>query len=89
VPHWSAQVCFVVFGLISCVRVLRCSPTFAAWASKWEDGVNRNSEYVDKLLHLPWPQNPYEGPTWRPAAGVFATLLGLAMVGAVLFGAMR
>jgi hypothetical protein len=38
---------------------------------------------------VPWPHNPYEGPAWRPVAGVFATLLGLVMVGAVLFGAMR
>jgi hypothetical protein len=52
--------------------------------------MNQDSEYVGKLLHLPWPQNPYEGRASPPFAGVFATLIGLVMVGAVrLFGAMR
>lgn len=88
-PHWFAQVYFVVFGLISSCAGIALLVNFRGLGKQWEDGVNRNSEYVGKLLHLPWPQNPYEGPALRPVAGVFATLLGLAMVGAVLFGAMR
>jgi hypothetical protein len=89
VPYWFIQVYFVVFGLISTCIGVALLTDFRGLGKEWEDGLNRNSEYVGKLLHLPWPQNPYEGRAWRPFVGVFATLLGLAMLGAVLSGAMR
>jgi hypothetical protein len=89
VPHWFIQVYFVFFGLISTGIGVALLINFRGLGKEWEDGVNRNSEYVGKVLHLPWPHNPYEGAAWRPFAGVFATLLGLAMLGAVLSGAKR
>jgi hypothetical protein len=89
VPHWFIQTYFVVFGLISSCAGVALLINFRGLGKEWEDGTNRNSEYVGKLLHLPWPQNPYEGRAWRLFGGVFATLLGLAMVAAVLSGSMR
>jgi hypothetical protein len=62
---------------------------FRGLGKVWDEGMNRNSAYVNKLLHLPWPPNPYLGPTFRPVVGVFATVVGLAIVASVLFGAMR
>jgi hypothetical protein len=89
VPHWFIQVYFVVFGSISSCAGVALLLNFRGLGKQWEDGLNRDSDYVGKVLHLPWPQNPYEGRAWRPFVGVFATVLGLAMLGAALFGAMR
>jgi hypothetical protein len=84
-----SQVYFVVAGLIACCLGIAVLTNFRGLGKQWDDGVNRNSAYVNKLLHLPWPPNPSAGPTFRPVAGVFMTVVGLALVAAVLFGAMR
>jgi hypothetical protein len=75
--------------MASCCAGIALITNFRGWGKQWEDGLNARSEYIGKLLHLPWPQNPYEGPVWRPVVGVFATLLGLAMVTAVVTGALH
>jgi len=88
-PHWTAQVYFVVGGLITCCVGIAVLTNFGGLGKQWDDGVNRNSAYVNKLLHLPWAPNPFVGPTFRPVVGIFMTVVGLGMVAAVLFGAMR
>jgi hypothetical protein len=88
-PHWTAQVYFVGGGLVSCCVGVAVLTNFRGLGKQWDDGFNRNSAYVNKLLNLPWPQNPSAGPTFRPVVGIFMTVVGLGMVAAVLFGAMR
>jgi hypothetical protein len=89
VPHGLSQGYFVVGGFITCCLGIALLVNFRGLGKQWDDGMNRNSAYVNKVLHLPWPPNPHSGPTFRPFVGVFAIALGLAIVTAVLLGAMR
>jgi hypothetical protein len=43
------QVYFVVFGLISSCAGVALLINFRDLSKEWEDGLNRNSEYVGKL----------------------------------------
>ncbi len=88
-PGWLVQVYFVVFGLASACAGVALLIDLRGFGKHWEDDLNRHAADVGKLARLPWPANPYLGPTYRPVAGIFAMLLGLAMVAAVLFGAIR
>ena len=85
-PHWVAQVWFLVFGALSGFLGAVLLTDFRGWGRQWEDRLNARNAYVGRLLQ---PPNPYIGPVWRPATGLFATLLGIAMVAAVVSGAMR
>jgi len=88
-PHSAAQVYFVVGGLIAFFVGVAVLTNFRGLGTQWDNGVNRNSAYVNKLLHLPWPPNPSAGPTFRPVVGIFMCVVGLGMVTAALSGAMR
>ena len=59
------------------------------FGQQWDAGMNRNSAYVNKVLHLPWSTNPASGPTFRPAVAVFAIVVGLVTVIGVVLGGMR
>jgi hypothetical protein len=89
VPHWAAQIYFGVGGLVTCCVGIALLINFRGLGKQWDEGMNRNSAYANRLLHLPWLPNPYLGPTFRPVVGVFATVLGLAKVAAVLIGVIR
>ena len=88
-PHWVAQVWFMVLGpALFCTGVALLT-NFRGWGKQWEDRLNARNRYVGRLLDQAWPRNPYVGPVWRPAAGVFAIVVGLAMMAAVISGALR
>ncbi|HEV2415620.1 MAG TPA: hypothetical protein VGX27_12505 [Candidatus Dormibacteraeota bacterium] len=84
-----ARAYFLVAGLVLACSGLAVLINFRGLARHWENRVNELSAQVNRIAHLPWPPNPYLGPTFRPAAGVFALLLGAAMATLALTGAIR
>jgi hypothetical protein len=51
--------------------------------------MNQHSAEVSKVARLPGQANPYLGRTLRPTAGIFAIVLGIVIVGAVVLGAVH
>jgi hypothetical protein len=88
-PHWVAEIWFLVFGTALLCTGAALLTDFRGWGRHWEDRLNARNAYVGKILDRARMPRPYVGPVWRPAAGVFAVALGLAMIAAVLSGAMR
>ena len=84
-----AEIYFGVVGVVLACTGIALLVNFRGLARRWESQVNALSAEVNRLARLPWPANPYVGPTFRPAAGIFAVLLGGVLVGLVLIGAIR
>ena len=88
--HFSVvQTYFVVFGLALLGVGVAVLIDFRGLGKRWEEGVNQNSASVNKVARMPWPPNPYLGPVLRPAAGIFAIVLGTVSVLSVLAGGIR
>jgi len=84
-----SQAFFVVAGLALLSAGVAILADFRGLGKRWEQDVNQRSADVDKVARLPWPANPYLGPTLRPAAGIFAVVVGMVMVGGVVLGAVH
>jgi hypothetical protein len=80
---------FLVGGLVLGCSGIAVLVNFRGLARHWENQVKTLSAEVNRLAKLPWPPNPYLGPTLRPAAGIFALLLGGFMVVMALIGAIH
>jgi len=84
-----ARMYFLVAGLVLASSGVALLINFRGLARHWANRVNQLSAEVNRIAHLPWPPNPHVGPTFRPAAGIFALLLGFAMATLALTGAIR
>jgi hypothetical protein len=80
---------FLVTGPALAVIGLGVLIDFHGLGKQFEEGMNRNSAYINKVARLPWPPNPSLGPVYRPWAGGFGIVLGLALAVAALSGAIR
>ena len=80
---------FVFGGLITACLGMALLLDFRGLGRVWEEGVTRNSAYINKIAHLPWPPNPAIGRVYRKCAGGFGVFIGLVMVVIGLFGGMR
>jgi hypothetical protein len=88
-PGRILQIYFVIGGLVLVSAGIALLVNFRGLGKRWEQDVNRSSAGVNKFARLPWPSNPYLGPVLRPAAGTFAIVVGVVLVGSVLLGAVH
>jgi hypothetical protein len=80
VPSWFSHIYFIVGGLaLVCIGIALLTD-FRGFGKVWDEGLNRQAAYIGKLARFPWPHNPYLGPTYRPAVGVFALVVGATVV---------
>lgn len=80
---------FVLGGLIAACLGIALIVDFKGLGKVWEEGVNRNSAYINKLARLPWPPNPATGRVYRKYAGGLGVLIGTVMIVTGLAGWMR
>jgi hypothetical protein len=83
------QIYFVIGGLALVSAGIALWSTVGGLGKRWEQDVNRSSAGVNKVARLPWPSNPYLGLTLRPAAGIWAIVVGVVLVGSVLQAAVH
>jgi len=80
VSSWLSHIYFVVGGLVLVCIGIALLTDFRGFGKVWDEGLNRHAAYMGKLARFPWPHNPNLGPTFRPAVGVFAIVVGAAIV---------
>lgn len=71
---------FVLGGLIAACLGIALLIDFKGLGRTWEEGVTRNSAYINKISHLPWPPNPAIGRVYRKYAGGFGVFIGIVLI---------
>jgi hypothetical protein len=84
-----AAIYFGIAGPVAVCLGVALLVDFRGLGKRYENDLNNSAANVVKAFRLPWPPNPYWGPTYRPFAGVFFVLLGVAMFAGVLTGSIR
>jgi hypothetical protein len=88
-PTWVSHIYFVLSGLVLVCLGVALLTDFMGFGKTWDDGMNAHSAYVGKLVRSPWPHNPSLGPTFRPAVGIFAVIVGSVLFLLNLIGMIR